>query len=346
MARRRKPVDEQGVPFEQPFPGYEVNARLGADAETVTWRAWDLRLDREVWIVELTPDLEACEAPEDVVEEFFNTARTAARLKHPHLVRAVDTGRSGERFFLVTETVPGESLVARLTRGGPAGEPTVLAVAEQTGRLLDYLYELGIVHGDIRPGTLYLDETETVRLAGLGLPLGVLYASPAARARHLPAYAAPEQFDEDAVPDARSDLYALGSVLYHLLTGRPPFPGEDAEAVIRRKLQEEPASPRSIDPTLPAATAGVVMSLLATDPPARPADPAEFLERLGEHPVLHARRNAEAAARREAEEHAARAAAESEEPEEETDELDEELDAVLARSRNPLQNLGELVGEE
>ncbi|MFW5857792.1 MAG: hypothetical protein ACOCX4_07940, partial [Planctomycetota bacterium] len=166
MARRKKPVDEHGVPFPQPFPGYEVNARLEETIESTLWRAWDQRLDREVLLVELRPDPDR---EEDPAQEFFNAARTVARLRHPHLVRALDVGRAGaegdaaeaaaedDRFFFVTEHHRHRTAADLLAAGGAVDEETLARIALGVARALDHLFELGMVHGELTPAHLHLD---------------------------------------------------------------------------------------------------------------------------------------------------------------------------------------------
>lgn len=320
MAFRKKPIDEDGTPFEQPFPGYEINARLGETGLTATWRAWDLRFDREVVLRELHPRLDDAEA---TVEEFFATVRSVARLRHPRLVRALDTGRSGERFFVVFQSIRGESAASRLAAGKTFSEKRVLHTAQAVAEALEYLYELGVVHGDIKPENILFAQDNAVWLDGLGLPVDTLYASPQERCRCEPAWAAPEQFDEDAYPESGTDLYALGCVLYHMVTGRPPYAGESREAVVEQHCDPDalPEPPRAVQPRLAAATSSLIMALLATEADQRLRQPQALLERLAAHPLLVAEREAEAASAAAAAAAAAQQAAAADEPSEEDDDL-------------------------
>jgi serine/threonine-protein kinase len=283
MARRRKPVDENGVPFEQPFAGYEINGLLSRDDRTAAWRAWDLRMDREVLLAELTL---RTGGERDVVEEFFSTTASVARLRHPHLVRAVDTGRSGDRFYLATEFPPGEPLAERLAAGRPQPEERILRVGLGVGRALDALYEEGLVHGAFEPAQIWLDEDGTARLWGAGFPLELLYPNPEALAADRPRYAAPEQFEEGAYAESRTDLYRLGVILYQMATGALPFPAADAATALQQRTAGAPSVPRSAVPTLSAVLSGRIMSLLAPERGDRPRGPAAFLDALAEHPAV------------------------------------------------------------
>lgn len=301
MARRRKPVDENGVPFEQLFPGYEVNAQLKDTPRITTWRAWDLHMDRPVLLKELRP---ALVNREEVIEQFFSEVRSVAHIKHSNIARGLDTGRVGDRFYYVMEYIDGRTLADRIENGRAISEEEAARTAWDVGGALDYLYELGIVHADITPGNILFEEERGAILADLGVPIDILYDSPAARAAEHPSCAAPEQFDPEAFPDARTDLYAFGCTLYAALAGRLPFSGAKDE-VARRHAEEEPDPLRTINPSIGAQFAGAVAALLAKNPDDRPQTPAQLLERLAEHPViLECRRQAQAqaeAARRERE---------------------------------------------
>ncbi|MFH0910281.1 MAG: serine/threonine-protein kinase [Planctomycetota bacterium] len=303
MPRRKNPVDESGRPLEQPFAGYEVFQKLAERDRSASWAAWDLRMDREVFLKELRPPRERIEA---IVEDFFEEAQSVARVKHPHLVRALDAGRaargreageaqgddpgagnaSQDVLYMAMEWVRGESLARRLdARERPLREIESLRIALALARALDHLHGLGMVHRAVKPSNVLLGADGIVRLGDLGVPLDLLYDSPWERARLDPAYAAPETLQADCCPDSRADLYSLGVVLFHMVTGALPFGGEDAE-LVRKHIEEEPPTARSARPGLSAATSGLIASLLAKEPAGRPDDPAALLERLAGHPLL------------------------------------------------------------
>lgn len=198
-----------------------------------------------------------------------------ASLHHPNLVDAYDYGElaDGTPYFTM-EYVPGRDLVATQ----PVGEAEVLAWLPGVVAALGYLHASGYVHGDLKPENIRLREDGLPKLMDLGLLTRTGRAGGSIRGTL--AYMAPETIRQTAV-DGRADLYGLGAVLYHLLTGEPPFAGKDPMAILRAHLGQPPAPPRERQPELSAALSGAVMRLLSKDRALRFPHAAALLEALG-----------------------------------------------------------------
>ncbi len=299
FGRRRRPaapVDENGQLLEQPFPGYLVTARLAETPGSTVFRATDTRLDREVAIKALIPDLTH---NQDAVELFFNEARNVARLRHPRIVRGLDVGRAGKYFYFAMEFIKGESLADRLARleRGKLAEKAALPIVRQTAEGLQYIFENGLAHRNLKPGNVLLTESGEVKLGDLGVAREVAYATPEDLALANSAYVSPEQARGDFNIDIRSDLYSLGCLWHHLVLGYPPFRGVTPQEVLRKQQEADPANPREQDVRISAATSQLILSLLAKDRDDRPRTPQDFLNRLREHPLLAEERRAEKARR-------------------------------------------------
>lgn len=206
-------------------------------------------------------------------DRFRLEAQTAARLSHPHVVGVFDFGTWDGKLFLVMELVDGESLA------GDAGAPRVLpaervaVVAAHAAAGLAAAHREGVVHRDIKPGNLLLDGEGTVKLADFGIarfvddPSAGLTTTGQIVGTGL--YLAPERaLGRPASP--ASDVYSLGCVLYQLLTGRPPFRGDTATALLYQHIDTPPAPPRQLGVGLPAAFEEYLLTLLAKEPEQRP----------------------------------------------------------------------------
>nr|WP_324289295.1 serine/threonine-protein kinase [Streptomyces sp. H34-S4] len=240
------------------------------------WTAYDRRLDRRVAVKLLRPDKVA--GPGSVAEElrrrFVRECRVTAQVDHPGLVTVHDAGNDGDELYLVMQYVEGADLADHLAEHDPYPWPWAVSVIAQLCSVLSAVHAVPIVHRDLKPrnvmvrpdGTvLVLDlgvasvmDTDTTRLTSTGSPIGS------------PAYMAPEQAMGGAV-GPHTDLYALGVVLYELLSGNVPFAGSTALGVLHRHLYEAPVPVRQLRPEVPQQLEAVLLQLLAKDPQERPA---------------------------------------------------------------------------
>ncbi|MFE2326297.1 protein kinase [Streptomyces sp. NPDC059385] len=259
------------------------------------WTAYDRRLDRRVAVKLLRPDKVA--GPGTVAEElrrrFVRECRVTAQVDHPGLVTVHDAGSDGDELFLVMGYVEGADLADHLAEHDPYPWQWAVSVVAQLCSVLSAVHAVPIVHRDLKPrnvmirpdGTvLVLDlgvasvmDTDTTRLTSTGSPIGS------------PAYMAPEQAMGGAV-GPYTDLYALGVLLYELLSGNVPFAGSTALGVLHRHLYEPPQPVRGLRPEVPAELEAILLRLLAKDPQERPGSAQEVYEALT--PLLPARGSA------------------------------------------------------
>ncbi|MFF8610194.1 protein kinase [Streptomyces sp. NPDC015346] len=233
------------------------------------WQATDEVLGRSVAVKLMLGH----ESDPSAADRFRLEAQTAARLSHPHVVGVFDFGTWDGKLYLVMELVEGSSLA------GDPGAPQALSpervavVAAHAAAGLAAAHREGVVHRDIKPGNLLLDGDGTVKLADFGIarfvddPSGALTTTGQIVGTGL--YLAPERaLGQPASP--ASDVYSLGCVLYQLLTGRPPFQGDTATALLYQHIDTPPAPPRQLGVGLPAAFEAYLLTLLAKQPEQRP----------------------------------------------------------------------------
>ncbi|CAM5359616.1 Serine/threonine-protein kinase PknD [Streptomyces alboniger] len=199
-------------------------------------------------------------------------AQTAGRLNHPYVVGVYDFGEWDGRLFLVMELVEGDSLAGRLSKGGPLPAEQVARIATQAADGLAAAHQQGIVHRDIKPANLLQDAEGTLKIGDFGIarfvddPSGALTTTGQIVGTSL--YLAPRALGRPAGPAC--DVYALGCVLYQLLTGRPPFQAETAVAILHQHLDNAPVPPRQLGVLLPPAFENYLLGPLAKQPEDRP----------------------------------------------------------------------------
>ena len=227
----------------------------------------------------------------DVVfwERFRREEEIALRLDHPNLIRARPPRREKTRVYLVMELVAGRSLAAVVREDGPLAPSRAVELARQAGEALAYLHAHGIVHGDVKPDNVLLGDDGRVRL----LDFGVAHVETARRLTvsglsasiGTPDYMAPEQLRGRA-GDARADVFALGTMLYEMITGRLPYAGSDWEERLRAKRLDDPLPPSVHAPGLSPALDAVVMKAIAPDVADRYPTAVDFLADLRDPPPV------------------------------------------------------------
>src|ERR1700686_1717708 len=218
---------------------------------------------------------------EELIGRFQTEARAAGLLTHPNIVVIFDAGEEDGLFFITMELVEGRSLQNLLDAGQMFPLPRVLRIMEQTCSALQFAHDRNIVHRDIKPGNLMLTPDDTVKVTDFGtakiLQFGTVQQT--AHVMGTPSYMSPEQV-KGKIVDGRSDIFALGVVLYEMVTGEKPFPGQHITTVIYKIVNEEPVPPKQVDPTIHAGISAVVMKALAKDPDVRYQSCREMLEDL------------------------------------------------------------------
>jgi beta-lactam-binding protein with PASTA domain/predicted Ser/Thr protein kinase len=256
---------------------YRVLRRLGSGGMADVYLAEDQQLGRQVALKLLYRHL-----AEDVqfVERFRREASSAAGLQHPNIVGIFDRGEWDGTYYIAMEYVEGRTLKDIVRERGPAPSEAAVDVVLQILRALRYAHQRGIVHRDIKPQNVLIDEDGRVRVTDFGIArAGASDMTETGSIMGTAQYLSPEQAQGRAV-DARSDLYSTGIVLYELLTGRLPFDAESPVAVALKQVSEPPLPPRELDPAIPPALEAVVLRALEKDPARRFADADEFIEAL------------------------------------------------------------------
>ena len=282
------PMDTGGDPFiGQRIAGCDIIDVLGQGGMGRVYRAVHEALGKEVAVKVLNVSLVMNST---FVDRFLREARAAAQLDHPNVVRILNAGEEGGRHFIVMEMVSGENLRVRLARDQRLERPEALRIITGVAHALTAAHELGLVHRDIKPDNIMIDEHGVVKVADFGLARHVANAGEITGegvACGTPPYMSPEQIGGQAV-DGRSDLYSLGIVLYECLAGRRPFSAHDLLGWLACHTQMEPEPLRRHAQDLPEEVEELVARLLAKRPEERYADARELLtdlQFLGGDPV-------------------------------------------------------------
>jgi serine/threonine-protein kinase len=266
---------------------YRIERELGAGGMATVYLAHDLKHDRKVALKVLKPELTASLG----AERFLREIRTTANLRHPHILPLYDSGdvadpavASGRLLFYVMPFVEGESLRDRLNRERQLPIDDALRIAGEASDALSYAHARGIIHRDIKPENILLESGHAV-VADFGIARAVSAAGADSLtgtgvAIGTPAYMSPEQASGDHDLDGRSDLYALGCVLYEMLAGQPPFTGPTVEAIARQHLIAEPAPVTNLRPAVPASVLSALQRALAKNPADRFNPVAQFADAL------------------------------------------------------------------
>ncbi len=238
---------------------YAIERELGAGGMATVYLAHDVRHDRKVALKVLRPELSAILG----AERFLTEIKTTANLQHPHILSLFDSGEADGLVFYVMPYVEGESLRDRLTREKQLPVEEAVRIAVEVAGALDYAHRHGVVHRDIKPENILLHEGQAL-VADFGIALAASRSDGGTRMTETgmslgtPHYMAPEQAMGEKEITPKADVYALGCVLYEMLTAEPPFTGATAQAIIARVMTEEPRSltlqRRTIPPHVEAAT--------------------------------------------------------------------------------------------
>ncbi len=245
---------------------YRIVARLGRGGMGEVYRADDLKIGQAVALKFLP---EGLDRDPHFLDRLLAEVRIARQVSHPNVCRVYDVGEAGGRHFLTMEYVDGEDLASLLRRIGRLPREKALDIARQIAAGLGAAHEAGIVHRDLKPANVMLDGRGRVRITDFGLAAAeAVVRGPEARAG-TPAYMAPEQIEGKEVT-ARSDVYALGLLLYELFTGKRAFEAATMEELHRQHLESTPASPSSHVDNLDPAVERAILRCLEKDPAMRP----------------------------------------------------------------------------
>ncbi|HVK00479.1 MAG TPA: protein kinase [Gemmatimonadales bacterium] len=268
---------------------YVLERELGRGGMASVWLARDLRYDRMVALKVLHSDLAASLGG----QRFLREIMLAARLQHPHVVPVYDSGEVPSSavaeppiLWFTMPWIDGESLRDRLRREGRVSTAEAVRIAREVARGLQYAHEQGVIHRDVKPENILLTRDGSTMVADFGIArpartVGTEHLTGTGVVIGTPVYMSPEQAVGGEV-DARTDVYALGCVLYEMLTGGPPFGGATVQEVVARHLTEPPPLSGTRVAQIPARLRIALGRALAKSPKDRPASAALFAESLGE----------------------------------------------------------------
>jgi serine/threonine-protein kinase len=259
---------------------YRIERELGQGGMATVYLAEDLRHDRKVALKVLRPELGAILGG----ERFLQEIKVTASLQHPHILPLFDSGSADGLLFYVMPLVEGETLRERLDREKQLPVSEAVRIASEIAGALDYAHRRGVIHRDIKPENILLHDGRAL-LADFGIALAVRNAGGARLTETglslgTPHYMSPEQATGDRELDARTDVYAVGCVMYEMLTGAPPYTGPTAQAVITKLVTEDAPPVTDHRRAVPAYVADAVHLALEKLPADRFATAAEFVEAL------------------------------------------------------------------
>ncbi len=265
---------------------YTIKREIGAGGMASVYLAEDLKHRRDVAVKVLRPELSASLG----VDRFMREIEISAKLTHPHILMLIDSGEADGFLYYVMPFVDGESLRGRLERQKKLPVPEAVRITEQVASALSYAHERGVVHRDIKPENILCTGNHAIvadfgiaravevaggeKLTGTGIAVGT------------PAYMSPEQALGEASVDGRSDVYALGCVLYEMVSGRTPFEGVTPQALLAKHAVETAPSLRTIDPGIPLFVDRAVGRAMAKEPEQRFSSPADFATTLTSEKVV------------------------------------------------------------
>src|SRR6476661_10771805 len=273
-----KPDEEMDLLRRAAGGRYRIYRRLATGGMASVYAAKHVQLGRQLVVKVLLGHL--ARDPE-MRERFKREAEASAQLFHPHICSILDYGELETTVYLVMPYMAGGSLADLIVRGGTVSPTVAASVCAQVSIALDYAHRHGIVHRDVKPDNILFDEDGNALITDFGIATarfhGRLTAS--GRAMGTPHYMSPEQAMGKLV-DGRSDLYALGVVMYEALVGFPPFDGADAFSVGYKHVHEKPVELQEIDSRLPQALTAIVMRCLEKSPDERYERGSELADAL------------------------------------------------------------------
>ncbi len=264
-------TQKQGLPT---ISGYRIHEELGRGGMGVVYSAEQVSLHRQVALKVLSHEL-----TEDgkFVSNFVAEAQAAAKLQHPNVVSVFDVEHDGDTYYYAMELMQNGSCEDWLKQNGAMPVDRALQVIADAAAGLAYAESLGIVHRDIKPDNLMLDQHGVVKIADLGL--AGADAESEERAVGTPHFMAPEQVLRRGI-DHRADIYALGCTFYRLVTGRTPFRGQTVKDILRAQVKDDPEPAHKVNNKVPAEVATVIQRMMQKDPLDRFQTANELLEEV------------------------------------------------------------------
>ena len=258
---------------------YEIIEELGAGGMGRVYRAFDKKIEEEVALKLIRPEIAA---EKRTVERFRNEIKTARKITHKNVCRTHDLGEEGKAFFITMEYVRGEDLKSVIRRMGTLTAGKAVTIARQVAEGLGEAHRLGVVHRDLKPGNIMIDKDGNAKIMDFGIARSLARAGTTAEGAIIgtPEYMSPEQVDGKPA-DQRADIYALGVILFEMVTGRPPFEGETAFSIANKHKSEPAPDPRTLNPQISADLGRLILRCLEKERDQRYQTTDELLADLG-----------------------------------------------------------------
>lgn len=276
----------------QKIPGYKILGKLGAGAMATVFKAKQLSLDRTVAVKVLPRKFSS---NQQFIERFYAEGRAAAQLNHPNIVQAFDVGKAGDYHFFVMEFVDGRTVYDDIVKHKRYTEAEAIDIVIQTAEALLHAHERGLIHRDVKPKNIMINQDGVAKLADMGLARAVTdkeaAEAEAGKAFGTPYYISPEQIRGEKNIGPPADIYSLGATLYHMVTGNVPFDGKNPSAVMHKHLKSDLVPPDHVNPRLSAGVSEVIEMMMAKDPKRRYQNSKDLLVdlralRKGESPPI------------------------------------------------------------
>jgi serine/threonine protein kinase len=267
---------DRGTTFARRF---EIIEEIGQGGMGTVYKAYDGKIREVVALKLLKPEIAS---DLEVIERFRNEIKLARQVSHRHVCRMYDLGEEGLTIYISMEYVPGEDLKSFIRRSGHLNEAKAAGLAKQIAEGLAEAHRLGVVHRDLKPQNIMIDKDGNAKIMDFGIArslhtrggtgTGVIIGTP--------EYMAPEQAEGRDV-DRRVDIYALGAILFEMVTGRVPFEGATPLSIVLKHRSEPPADPQTINAQISAGLSRLILKCLAKSRDDRYGSAAEVLEDLG-----------------------------------------------------------------
>ena len=269
-ARRRLEVvpAAPAAPSPLPVPGdlvdtFLIEEAIGVGGMGAVFRALDTKLDRQVALKLLPPDQAG---DSEIVPRFYQEGRSAAQLDHENIARVYSIGQDGPYHFIAFEYIEGVTVRQKVETSGALPVAEAVNITLQIAHALVHASLRGVVHRDIKPSNIIITPTGKAKLVDMGLARrfergGDHGLTQSGMTLGTFDYISPEQARDPRDVDVRSDLYSLGCTLFHMLTGRPPFPGGTVLQKLIQHQEEAPADVRTLNPAVPVELAGVIAQI-------------------------------------------------------------------------------------
>ncbi len=275
------------------IPGYRLKKKLGEGATGGVYKAWQISMDRPVAIKILSSNVKN---DESYIKRFFREARSVAKLNHESIIKGIDVGETDGIYYFVMEYVEGQTLRDIMEQEGTIDEERAVEIALQIARALKHAARNDLVHRDMKPENIMINEDGNAKLCDLGLAKRANREKDSSLTQTgttlgTPYYMSPEQATGNNSIDIRTDIYSLGATLYHAVTGEVPFEGQTPTSVITKHVTEDPIPPEEHNSSISHHFSSVVTKMMNKEQEDRykPSELIDDLENLKDgKPPLHA----------------------------------------------------------